>query len=85
MSNFDNGSVDELDPEPSLGPALEPSPGHVDLNFESNQDSDLDQYPVGPDGVYLKDQGMSDFDNDSVDELDPETSPGPVDPGQEGF
>ena len=37
------------------------------------------------DRVYLEDQGMSDSDKDSAEELDPEPSPGPVDPGQAFF
>ena len=73
MSNSDNDHVNELDPEPS--------PGHADQNLESDQDSDLEHYLVGPDGVYLEDQGISDSDNDLVEELDPKPSSGPVDPG----
>ena len=46
-----------------------------------DQDSDLEHYLVGPDGVYLEDQGISDSDNDLGEELDPKPSPGPVDPG----
>ena len=68
----------------------EPSPGHnyLDLNFDPNTDSDLDHYLVGPDGIYLHeiqdnsfDLYISNSDNDSVLGLDPEPSPGPVDPG----
>ena len=57
-------------------------------NFEPTQDSDLDHYLVGPDGVYLEqssdtdtDSDMSFYGNDLVPGLDPEPSPGPVDPG----
>ena len=38
-------------------------------------------YLVGPDGIYLENQGLSDSDNDMIQELDPEHLPGPVDPG----
>ena len=51
-------------------------------------ESDLDHYLVGPDGIYLNqspnintESEMSDNDNDLVPGLDPEPSPGPVDPG----
>ena len=37
--------------------------------------------PLGPDGIYLEDQGISDSENDMIQALDPEPSPGPVDPG----
>ena len=54
----------------------------TDIGSEPSQE-DLDQghYLVGPDGVYLEGQGMLGSDNDSVQELDLEPSPGPVDPG----
>ena len=46
----------------------------------SQEDSDQGHYLVGPDGVYLEGRGMLDLVNDSVQELDPEPSPSPVDP-----
>ena len=49
--------------------------------MNSSLDSDLDHYLLDPDGVYLENQAISNTDNDSVIGLDPEPSPGPVDPG----
>ena len=37
--------------------------------------------PLGFDGTYLEDQGISDSENDMIQALDPEPSPGLVDPG----
>ena len=39
----------------------------------------MEHFLVGPDGAYLENQGISDFDN-VVNELDPDPSPGPFDP-----
>ena len=36
---------------------------------------------IGPDGIYLENQELSSSDDDMIQELDPEPSPGPVDPG----
>ena len=61
--------------EPNQGPELSP----VRASFEPENDSDLDHYLLGPDGVYLDE--ISETSSDSVPGLDPEPSPGPVDPG----
>ena len=71
--------------EPVSNPDME-QPSPPNYNFDPDTDSDLDHYLVGPDGVYLNevselDTGMSDSDDDLVLGLDPEPSPGPVDPG----
>ena len=49
----------------------------------NNNDSDLENYLLGPDGVYLDNQGWSDSnsDNDLDSDLDPELPSGPGDPG----
>ena len=49
------------------------------LNLDPEHDSDLDHYLLGPDGIYLDE--ISDVSFDSIAGLDPEPSPGPVDPG----
>ena len=88
-----NSSLDDfeiadeyIDDEPIPVPDqdLEPNPNNI--NFDPDHDSDLDHYLVGPDGVYLEqasdtDTDMSFYGNDPVPALDPEPSPGPVDPG----
>ena len=61
--------------EPNQGPELSP----VRANFDPENDSDLDHYLLGPDGVYLDEISETSFD--SVPGLDPEPPPGPVDPG----
>ena len=55
-------------------------PLHVVIRIMIMYDSNLEHYQVGPDGEYLENQGTSDSDNDLAHELDPEPSPGPVDP-----
>ena len=53
-------------------------------NNDSYHDSDLDHYLLAPDGEYLEDISeleLSDSDNALEHDLDPEPSPGPVDPG----
>merc|ERR1712062_843127 len=65
----------------------EPIQNLNNFNFDPAYDSDLDHYLVGPDGIYLDqspnidtESEMSYNDNDLVLGLDPEPSPGPVDP-----
>ena len=61
--------------EQNQGPELSP----VRANFDPEHDSDLDHYLLGPDGIYLDEISETSFD--SIAGLDPEPSPGPVDPG----
>ena len=61
--------------EPDLDPELSP----IRANFDPENDSDLDHYLLGPDGVYLDEISETSFD--SVPGLEPEPPPGPVDPG----
>merc|ERR1712242_332338 len=67
--------INSLQFELNQGPELSP----VRANFDPENDSDLDHYLLGPDGVYLDE--ISEISFDSVPGLDPEPSPGPVDPG----
>ena len=68
-------SDDELQDEPNQDFELSP----VRANFDPEHDSDLDHYLLGPDGIYLDEISETSFD--SIAELDPEPSLGPVDPG----
>ena len=61
--------------------SLEPLQINENVNFDPNNDTDLNPYLVSPDGIYLQNQGQSDSDNDMIQGLDPEPSLGPVDPG----
>ena len=61
--------------EPNQGPELSP----VRANFDPEQDSDIDHYLLGPDGVYL--DKISETSFDSVPGMDPELYPEPLDPG----
>jgi len=47
----------------------------------NDYDSELDHYLLDPEGLNLGNQDNSDTDNELVIGLDPEPSPGPVDPG----
>ena len=68
----------ELDPDNYL---LDPEGLNL-LNIPvQDPDSDLEHYLVGPDRIYLDNQGFSDNDSVSVPDLDPEPPSGPVDPG----
>merc|ERR1711876_53077 len=60
-------------------PNQDPEPSPFRANFDPENDSDLDHYLLGPDGVYLDETSEISFD--SVPDLDPEPSPGPVNPG----
>merc|ERR1712242_137472 len=79
---------DDLEPVSEHEQEIEPIQNHNEINFDPEYDSDLDHYLVGPDGIYLDqspnidtESEMSYNDNDLVIGLDPEPSPGPVDPG----
>ena len=78
--------IDEIEPLPEHDLDPIPDQDNNNSNFVHDRDSDLDHYLVGPDGVYLEqstdtDSDMSFYGNDLVPDLDPEPSPGPVDPG----
>ena len=83
-SESDNDSTNsfpdsELDPDNYL---LDPEGLNLINPPEDGNDSELDNYPLGPNGVYLENQGWSESNSDSdldVD-LDPELPSGPVDP-----
>ena len=79
---------DDLEPVSEPEQNIEHIHNLNDVNFDPEYDSDLDHYLVGPDGIYLDqssnrdtDSEMSNYENDLVPGLDPEPSPGPVDPG----
>ena len=51
------------------------------VNSNSDYDSDLDHYLLDPEGLNLIDHDNNNAANELVNGLDPEPSPGPVDPG----
>ena len=51
------------------------------VNFDLHNNSDLNHYLLGPDGIYLENQELTSSDDEMLQDLDPEPSPGPVDPG----
>merc|ERR1712242_338838 len=67
--------INSFQVDPNHSPELSP----VRANFDPENDSDLDHYLLGPDGIYLDQISESSFD--SIPELDPESPLGPVDPG----
>ena len=72
---------DEMDAHEIANVNIESVQDTGNTSVEQHNDPDLYHYLVAPDGVYLKKQENSDNESDLFQALDPEPSPGPVDPG----
>ena len=87
-NNNDNNEGNNLDDfeinDTYIDDDLEPTQDNTsdgNVNFDLHNNSDLNHYLLGPDGIYLENQELTSSDDEMLQDLDPEPSLGPVDPG----
>ena len=79
-NNLDDFEINDIYIDDNIEPTQD-NTSNENVNYDLHNDSELNHYLLAPDGVYLENQSFTSSDDDMLHDLDPEPSPGPVDPG----
>ena len=79
-NNLDDFEINDIYIDDNIEPTQD-NTSNENANYDLHNDSELNHYLLAPDGVYLENQSFTSSDDDMLHDLDPEPSPGPVDPG----